>query len=143
VAPAARVGRADAPSRVDWQGALTLSAGLSALLVALSEGESWGWLSVATLGTAAASIGLLCLWVGVELTVPQPMIEIGLMRDRAVLWTNIVAFIAGFAMFGTFLLVPSFVQMGADLPPDLAAVVPNGFAASVIVAGSTCCRPPA
>lgn len=123
------------PSRVDWQGALTLSVGLSALLVALSEGESWGWTSAATLGVFAAAVVVLCLWVVVELRVPQPMIEIGMMRDRAVLWTNIVAFIAGFAMFGTFLLVPSFVQMGANLPPDLAAMIPYGFAASVIVAG--------
>jgi EmrB/QacA subfamily drug resistance transporter len=123
------------PSRVDWQGALTLSIGLSALLVALSEGETWGWLSAATLGVFALSVVVLCLWVVVELRVPQPMIEIGMMRDRAVLWTNIVAFIAGFAMFGTFLLVPSFVQMGANLPPELAAMIPYGFAASVIVAG--------
>ena len=123
------------PSRVNWQGALTLSIGLSALLVALSEGESWGWTSAATLGVFAAAVVVLCLWVVVELRVPQPMIEIGMMRDRAVLWTNIVAFIAGFAMFGTFLLVPSFVQMGANLPPELAAMIPYGFAASVIVAG--------
>ncbi len=43
------------PSRIDWRGALTLSAGLSALLVALSEGASWGWLSGATLGVFALS----------------------------------------------------------------------------------------
>ena len=123
------------PSRVDWQGALTLSVGLSALLVALSEGEHWGWLSAATLGTLLASVVVLCLWVVVELRVPEPMVDIGMMRDRAVLWTNIVALIAGFAMFGTFLLVPTFVQMGAALPPDLATMVTYGFGASVIVAG--------
>jgi hypothetical protein len=44
------------------------------------------------------------------------MVDIAMMRDRAVLWTNIVAVIAGFAMFGTFLLVPSFVQAGAGCP---------------------------
>lgn len=123
------------PSRIDWWGALTLSAGLSALLVALSEGERWGWLSAATLGVFAFSIVVLCLWVIVELRVPQPMVEIGMMRDRAVLWTNIVAMIAGFAMFGTFLLVPSFVQMGAGLPDSIASLVGYGFSASVIEAG--------
>ena len=123
------------PSRIDWWGALTLSAGLSALLVALSEGERWGWLSGATLGVFALSVVVLCLWIVVELRVPQPMVQIGMMRDRAVLWTNIVALIAGFAMFGTFLLVPSFVQMGANLPPEIASLVPYGFSASVIVAG--------
>ena len=66
---------------------------------------------------------------------PEPMVQIGMMRDRAVFWTNIVALIAGFAMFGTFLLVPTFVQMGAGLPAGLAAQVSYGFGASVIVAG--------
>jgi EmrB/QacA subfamily drug resistance transporter len=123
------------PSRIDWKGALALSAGLSALLVALSEGERWGWLSATTLGVFAASILVLCAWVAVELRVDQPMVDIGMMRDRAVLWTNIVALIAGFAMYGTFLLVPNFVQMGAGLPADLAARVDYGFSASVIQAG--------
>ena len=112
-----------------------LLAGLSALLVALSEGERWGWLSAATLGVFALSVVVLCLWVWVELHVDQPMVEIGMMRDRAVLWTNIVAMIAGFAMFGTFLLVPSFVQMGANLPDSIASQIDYGFSASVIVAG--------
>lgn len=123
------------PSRIDWWGALTLSAGLSALLLALSEGERWGWLSAATLGVFALSLVVLCLWIVVELRVEQPMVDIGMMRDRAVLWTNIVALIAGFAMFGTFLLVPSFVQMGAGLPDSLASQIDYGFSASVIVAG--------
>jgi hypothetical protein len=71
----------------------------------------------------------------VELRVPEPMVDIGMMRDRAVFWTNAVAFVTGFAMFGTFLLVPTFVQMGAGLTDPVAATVDYGFAASVIVAG--------
>jgi MFS family permease len=123
------------PSRLDWRGALTLSAGLASLLLALSEGERWGWLSPATLGVLVASALLLCLWVWVELRVPEPMVEIAMMRDRAVLWTNVVALMAGFAMFGTFLLVPTFVQMGAGLPEALSGRVDYGFAAGVITAG--------
>ncbi len=123
------------PSRVDWLGALTLSAGLSGILVALSEGASWGWTSPATLAVAAGGLTTLVVWVAVELRVSEPMVEIGMMRDRAVFWTNTVAFITGFAMFGTFLLVPTFVQMGAGLPDAIAAQVDYGFSASVIVAG--------
>ncbi len=123
------------PSRVDWLGALTLSAGLSGILVALSEGASWGWTSPATLAVAAGGLTTLVVWVAVELRVSEPMVEIGMMRDRAVFWTNTVAFITGFAMFGPFLLVPTFVQMGAGLPDAIAAQVDYGFSASVIVAG--------
>ena len=123
------------PSRLDWWGALTLSVGLSALLVGLSEGNHWGWLGAATLGCFAAAVAALLAWVWVELHVPEPMIDIAMMRERAVFWTNVTAVIAGFAMFGTFLLVPSFVEMGSGLSADVAARVGYGFGASVIVAG--------
>ena len=44
------------PSRFDGWGVLTLSIGLSALLLALSEGERWGWLSALTLGVFALAL---------------------------------------------------------------------------------------
>jgi EmrB/QacA subfamily drug resistance transporter len=123
------------PARLDPWGALTLSAGLVALLVALSEGERWGWLSAATLGAFALAVLALVAWVWVELRVPEPLIDIGMMRERAVFWTNMAAVLAGFAMFGTFLLVPAFVQAGTGLPAGVAELVDYGFGASVIVAG--------
>jgi EmrB/QacA subfamily drug resistance transporter len=123
------------PSRLDPWGALTLSAGLSAFLVALSEGERWGWLSGATLGVLAGSAVMLVLWVWVELRVPEPLIDIGLMRDRAVFWTNVLAVVTGFSLFGSFLLVPTLVELGSGLPASLASQVGYGFGASVIVAG--------
>jgi len=123
------------PSRLDWRGALSLSAGLVALLLALSEGQSWGWLSATTLGVFAASVVILLLWVWIELRVPQPMVQIGMMRERTVFWTNVAAVLAGFALYGTYLLVPTFVQMPRGLPPALASLVDYGFGASVVAAG--------
>jgi EmrB/QacA subfamily drug resistance transporter len=123
------------PSKLDWRGALSLSAGLVALLLALSQGQAWGWLSPLTLGVFAASLATLLLWVWIELRVPQPMVEIGMMRERTVFWTNIAAVLAGFALYGTYLLVPTFVQMPRGLPEALAARVDYGFDASVIAAG--------
>ena len=40
-------------SRIDLVGATLLSGTLIALLVALSEGETWGWTSARTLGLSA------------------------------------------------------------------------------------------
>lgn len=122
-------------ARLDWKGALALSAALAALLVALSEGANWGWTSPTTLGVFALAAAASVVWVLVELKVAEPMIDIGLMRDRAVFWTNMAAVFTGFSLFGTFLLVPTFVQMGRGLPPELQAMVPYGFQSSVIVAG--------
>ncbi len=121
---------------IDWWGAILLGTGLAALLVALSEGERWGWLSAATLGTFALSLVLLVTWIVVELAMDEPLVDIRLMRDRNVFWTNIVGLITGFAMFGTFLLVPTLVQMPTpELPAQIADRIDFGFGTTVTEAG--------
>jgi EmrB/QacA subfamily drug resistance transporter len=99
-----------APSRVDVPGALLLSGGLATLLFTLTEGESWGWTSSRILGLSGAAVVLLSGWVLVELRVPEPMVDMRMMTRRPVLLTNATAMIAGFAMFGAFILVPAFVE---------------------------------
>lgn len=123
------------PARLDWAGALLLSVALASLLVALSEGGPWGWTSAPTLGVIGVALASAVVWVLIELRIDEPMVDIALMRNPGVLWTNVAALIAGFSMFGTFLLVPTFVQMGAGLPPQLASLLDYGFGASVIEAG--------
>jgi EmrB/QacA subfamily drug resistance transporter len=98
------------PSRVDWPGALLLSAGLVALLVAVSEGERWGWTSAATVGLLAVAAAVLVWWVRFELRTPEPMVEMRMLRDRTVATTNLAALLVGFGMFGSFILIPQFVQ---------------------------------
>ena len=124
-----------ARTRLDWRGALLLSGGLVTLLLALSEGRGWGWTSAPTLGAAVAAAALLSAWVAVELRVPEPMVDIGMMRDRSVFWTNLVALLTGFAMFGTFLMVPMLAQLPRGLPESVAGQMDYGFGASVVVAG--------
>jgi len=123
------------PSRFDGWGVLTLSLGLAGVLIALSEGEQWGWLSGMTLGLFAISLLVLALWVWVETKVPDPMMDMRVMRQRAVFWTNVLAVVVGFSMYGTYLLMPTLVQLGHGLPPALADRVSFGFSGSVIVAG--------
>src|ERR671933_1416501 len=123
------------PSRVDVPGAALLSGGLVALLLALTEGESWGWTSGRILGLFVAAAVLLGVWGVVETRVAEPMVDMRMLARRPVLLTNATALIAGFAMFGTFVLVPNFVETPHDLPPRLAALVDYGFDASATEAG--------
>jgi MFS family permease len=122
-------------SRVDFPGALLLSGGLVALLLGLTEGESWGWGSGRIVSLFAVGLMLLVLWVVVELRVPEPMVDMRMMVRRPVLLTNITAIIAGFAMFSVFVLVPNFVETPTGLPPELAQLVDYGFGASATKAG--------
>jgi EmrB/QacA subfamily drug resistance transporter len=116
------------PSRVDVPGAVLLSAGLLALLLALTEGERWGWGSGRILGLLAGSAVLLLAWGLVELRVPEPMVDMRMLAQRAVLFANLTALIAGFALFGSFILVPNLLQ----LPPELAE---HGFGVSATRTG--------
>jgi EmrB/QacA subfamily drug resistance transporter len=123
------------PSRVDFLGATLLSVGLVCLLLALTEGESWGWTSARVGGLFAGSAVFLALWVVAELRVPEPMVDMHVFVRRQVLFTNICALITGFAMFGTFVLIPNFVETPRGLAADTARLVDYGFNASATKAG--------
>jgi EmrB/QacA subfamily drug resistance transporter len=98
------------PSRLDPLGATLLSLTLVALLLALTEGPSWGWLSARVLALFAASAALAFAWVQAELHVAEPMVDMRMMLERTVLYTNLAAILTGFAMFGAFVLLPTLMQ---------------------------------
>ena len=123
------------PSRVDVPGAALLSGGLIAVLVALTEGEAWGWASGRIVGLFAGGAALLVAWALVELRVPEPMVDMRMLVRRQVLFTNITALVAGFAMFGAFVLIPNFVESPHGLPEQLARLVDYGFHATATEAG--------
>jgi EmrB/QacA subfamily drug resistance transporter len=123
------------PSRVDVPGAVLLSLSLISLLVGLSEGGSWGWTSVRVLGLFAAALLFGIVWGVVETRVREPLVDMRMLAHRPVLFTNIGAIISGFAMFGTFVLVPNFVESGHGLPPSTEHLINYGFAASATRAG--------
>jgi predicted MFS family arabinose efflux permease len=123
------------PSRLDVPGAVLLSGGLVSLLLALTEGESWGWTGARTLGLLVAAAIAFALWIWIEWRQDEPMIDMHMLTRRPVLFANITAVIAGFAMFGSFVLIPNFVETPRGLPESLARLVDYGFGASSTKAG--------
>ena len=123
------------PSRVDVPGAILFSTMLATFLLALSQGESWGWTSPGVLGLFALAVLSGIAWVVLELKVDEPLIDMRVLADRPVLLTNVAALIAGFAMFASFTLVPGFVQAPGDLPDAVASRLGYGFAATATTTG--------
>ena len=113
--------RVRAPSSVDVWGALTLSGGLVCLLVGLTEGPHLGWGSPAVLGLFGGAAAFLVAWVLVELRVKDPMVDMRMMARRVVLFTNVTAMLAGFALYMTWVILPTFYQLPSDLPAAAAA----------------------
>src|SRR3954468_9329866 len=99
------------PARADVPGAVTLSLGLLALLVAVSEGNTWGWTSGRVVALVLVAVALLVAWVRIEQRVPEPMIDIAMLRRRGMALTNLVTFLIAFGMFAAFILLPNFVQI--------------------------------
>ncbi|MGD9694194.1 MAG: MFS transporter [Thermoleophilia bacterium] len=122
-----------APAVLDIPGAALLSAGLVALLVALTESQSWGWGSAKVLGLIAAGIVILVIWGAFESRTAQPMVDMRMLSRRPVLFTNLAALFCGFTMYAIFTVLPLFAQMPSGLPDDVASLVTYGFGASVTV----------
>jgi len=102
-----------AQGRLDVLGATILSVSLVSLLLAISKGREWGWDDGKTLTLLVLGVITLIGFVLVELRVHDPLMDMRLIRIRGVWATNLVALILGFAMFGTFLLVPNLLELPA------------------------------
>jgi MFS family permease len=115
------------PVPLDLPGAALLGLGLAALLLVMSDGEGWGWLSPASIGFAVAGVAAFAGWVWYELRARHPLVNLRLLRRRGVLASNVAAVLAGFGMYLMISLAVQFVQA-----PTGAG---GGLGGSVVVAG--------
>ena len=97
-------------------------AGLTALVLALIEGNSWGWGSASILGLLAGSVVLLAAFVLVELRVKAPMVEFRLFASRNFVGSNVVALIVTFAMMAQFFFLALYMQNILGYSPLQAGV---------------------
>ncbi len=102
------------PGRLDVLGASILSVSLVSLLLAISKGREWGWADPLTVSLLILGAVALVGFVLVELRVKEPLINMRLLAIRGVWATNLVGLAFGFAMFGTFLLIPVLLQLPVE-----------------------------
>ena len=97
--------------RFDVLGFVTVAGGLFALLLAVSEGESWGWGSYRVLGLIIYSLLSLALFVVIELEVAEPLLDIRIFRYWP--FTNSLLLIAvlSVVLLGVLFYIPQFLQV--------------------------------
>jgi predicted MFS family arabinose efflux permease len=110
---------------IDWLGAAGLAAGLSAVLVTITQGNSWGWSAPSTIVFAAFGVIVLVAWWAWERRRTHPLVSTEMLTRRPVLLTNLATVFVGMGLYFGFLGLTQFVQV------DRAAAG-YGFSASVL-----------
>lgn len=122
---------------LDVAGSLLLMGGLTALLLALTQGtEGPGWTSPLLLLLLAASLLMLGSFIVVERRAPDPVLPLDLFKLRVMSVSSAANFLSGAVLFGVTSYVPLFVQgargegaagAGAALTPMLVTWSLSGF----------------
>jgi MFS family permease len=110
-------------ARPDLAGAALLAAWLVALLLAVSEGGSWGWTSPGVLGLFAAAAALAAAWVAVERKVAEPLVEMSMLVHRGTVGATVSSMLLGFGFFTILTGMSGLAQS------------PAGFSASTLEVG--------
>jgi EmrB/QacA subfamily drug resistance transporter len=103
--------------RFDVPGFVCVAAGLFALLLAISEGQKWGWTGYRVLILLAVSANLLALFVGIELAVKQPLLNVRVFASWPFVNSLILITINTMGMFAVLYYVPQFLQNGQGITP--------------------------
>jgi EmrB/QacA subfamily drug resistance transporter len=102
------------PGGVNIAGAFLLSGWLVTLLLAVSEGPTWGWGSAAIVGLEIATAILFFAWIRSELGARHPLVDIRMMRIPIVWWANMTALLLGGGMYASVVVIPPFVQTASS-----------------------------
>jgi EmrB/QacA subfamily drug resistance transporter len=108
---AARESRDETVERtVDYPGIAAISVGLASLVLALVEGNSWGWGSPEIIALLVTSVIGFVSFVVIETRSRTPMVDFSFFRSRTFLGANAIAFIVSFGMLAVFFFMALYMQ---------------------------------
>ena len=98
-------------SRLDYRGMFLLIATVVPMLLAFSwAGSRYDWVSFQVIGLLSWALAGLLMFAYAELRTDEPLLPMGLFRDRIFTVSALVTLVTGFAMFGSLFYIPLFVQ---------------------------------
>jgi EmrB/QacA subfamily drug resistance transporter len=97
--------------RIDWLGAGLLSVGITSLVLITSwGGHKYAWGSAQILWLLVLGVAALIAFGLVERRAAEPILSLGLFRNRNFALVSGMGFLLGFAMFGAMNFLPLFQQ---------------------------------
>ncbi len=113
----------------DWFGSILLAGAITAMVLVLDQGQSWGWSSIPSALCYASTIifGFLTYWW--ETRHSHPVIDFKLFKNPTIVSVLAVSFISFGGMMGAMFLLPVFAQtfLGYDAIKTGLLFVPMGL----------------
>jgi EmrB/QacA subfamily drug resistance transporter len=122
-------------AKVDYLGAALLTIGITSLvLITTWGGTQYAWGSKHIIGLIVLAAASLIAFCYVEARVQEPMLPLGLFRNRDFTVVSIVGFIVGFQMFGGVTFLPQYQQIvqGASATNSGLLLMPMMFGMLVV-----------
>ncbi|MDG7013993.1 MAG: MFS transporter [Nitrososphaerota archaeon] len=125
--------------KVGYETVVLLMAGVSLVLLYLTEGPYEGWYSTYGLAALAAGIALTAGFFVAESRRSNPLIQLSLLRIRNVLVANGIGIISGIGLFMLFFAVTFYAEdpkpLGLGLDPISAGLTIGPAAVLMLIAG--------
>ncbi len=121
--------------KIDYPGAVTITASVVALLLALSwVGEGYDWSAERVIYGFIVSGVLLAAFIPIELRAAEPIIPLSLFKSRTFTSAALLMFLVGVGMFGIILYTPLFVQgvLGQSATNSGTVLTPLVFAMTAV-----------
>jgi EmrB/QacA subfamily drug resistance transporter len=108
---------------IDYAGALSLAAALSAIILATDlGGTTYPWSSPIVIGTIAVGLIALVSFIVVERKASEPLLPMRLFRNRIFVVTSGIGLIVGFSLFGAITYLPVFLQVARGQTPTASGL---------------------
>ena len=128
------------PGRFDLGGALTSTAGMTALVYGFIRAAQQGWSDQLTVGSFAAAVVLLGLFLAVETRTRQPITPLHMFRERNRTGSYVVMLALAAALFGQFFFLTLFVQNVLGYSPLRAGISFLPITAAIILTSQVAAR---
>ncbi|MEV5172506.1 MFS transporter [Streptomyces flaveolus] len=128
--------RPDERPKLDVPGAVSVTLGLLAIVLGLTQAGEHGWGSSEALLPLAAGVALLLVFYAVERKVTAPLVPLGVLGKRSVAWGNLAGLIAFLTETSLVFLLTLYLQEALGFSALAAGLSFGVLGIGTVVGGS-------
>lgn len=122
---------------IDYFGAVLIAAGVSLLLIWVSlAGNQFEWASWQSALMVGGAVVILVAAVIVELKVPEPIIPMGMFKNRTFSLAVVASISVGVSMFGTAVFLAQYMQLSRGATPTQSGLLTIPMMGGLLIAST-------